>query len=77
VSEIARNCSLEDLDLISFCLARPLTEDSSPETESPPARTPASALMRRELQGEGVGIKPVGDRKSYHLQGAEDDDDTR
>ena len=54
---------------------RPLTEDSSPETESPPARTTASTLMRQELQGEGVGIKPVGDRRSYHLQGIDDDSD--
>ena len=63
--------------LIHFCILcnRPLTEDSSPETESPPVRTPASTLMRRELHGEGVGIQPVGDRRSYHLQGPDNDDD--
>lgn len=54
---------------------RPLQEQETPPEDDSPMEKPVATrsasqeLMNKELNDEGVGIRAVGDRRSYRLQG--------
>jgi hypothetical protein len=64
-----------------FTPRRTHEEGESPETERgggslTPTTKQSPSLLTRELQGEGVGVRAVDERKGVEVHHTENDDDT-
>jgi hypothetical protein len=64
---------------LTFCTHRPPEEGESPDLDNDtvtPRAKKSPSLLTRELQGEGVGVRDVDERKEINVHHSEKEEDS-